>query len=61
MMVAWMSGLVIGLQNRARRFESASDLKKGSVKFLTLPFFIESVGLIKKALTVMKSTVNNEW
>lgn len=28
MMVAWMSGLVIGLQNRARRFESASDLNK---------------------------------
>lgn len=30
MMVAWMSGLVIGLQNRARRFESASDLKKAA-------------------------------
>ena len=25
-MVAWMSGLVTGLQNRAQRFESASDL-----------------------------------
>ena len=24
--VAWMSGLVTGLQNRAQRFESASDL-----------------------------------
>ena len=26
--VAWMSGLVTGLQNRAQRFESASDLKQ---------------------------------
>ena len=25
--VAWMSGLVTGLQNRVQRFESASDLK----------------------------------
>ena len=25
-MVAWMSGLVTGLQNRAQRFESACDL-----------------------------------
>ena len=25
-----MSGLVIGLQNRARRFESASDLQKAA-------------------------------
>ena len=27
-MVAWMSGLVTGLQNRAQRFESASDLQQ---------------------------------
>ena len=26
--VAWMSGLVTGLQNRVQRFESASDLSK---------------------------------
>ena len=26
--VPWMSGLVSGLQNRARRFESAWDLKR---------------------------------
>ena len=26
-LVAWMSGLVTGLQNRAQRFESASDLQ----------------------------------
>lgn len=25
-MVGWMSGLVYGLQNRPRRFESATDL-----------------------------------
>lgn len=29
-MVSWMSGLVIGLQNRAQRFESARDLPKQS-------------------------------
>ncbi len=28
--VAWMSGLVTGLQNRAQRFESASDLNEKS-------------------------------
>ena len=27
-MVPWMSGLVSGLQNRVRRFESARNLKK---------------------------------
>lgn len=31
-MVSWMSGLVIGLQNRAQRFESARDLEKQSQK-----------------------------
>ena len=30
-MVAWMSGLVSGLQNRARRFESACDLLKDDI------------------------------
>ncbi len=29
--VAWMSGLVTGLQNRVQRFESASDLHKKSL------------------------------
>lgn len=29
-MVPWMSGLVSGLQNRVRRFESARNLKKSS-------------------------------
>ena len=28
-MVPWMSGLVSGLQNRVRRFESARNLKVG--------------------------------
>ena len=28
MLVPWMSGLVSGLQNRVRRFESARNLKK---------------------------------
>jgi hypothetical protein len=29
-MVPWMSGLVSGLQNRVRRFESARNLKETS-------------------------------
>ena len=37
-MVAWMSGLVSGLQNRARRFESACDLRKGYVQNRAYPF-----------------------
>ena len=36
-MVPWMSGLVSGLQNRVRRFESARDLKG---KLERLPFFV---------------------
>ena len=40
-MVAWMSGLVTGLQNRAQRFESASDLKMKVCQFnLTHLFFV---------------------
>ena len=41
-MVAWMSGLVTGLQNRAQRFESASDLKMKVYQFnlMHLCFFV---------------------
>ena len=36
-----MSGLVTGLQNRAQRFESASDLnKKAQVDDIGLRFFV---------------------
>ena len=35
-MVAWMSGLVIGLQNRAQRFESASDLNRKNANRLNI-------------------------
>ena len=31
MLVPWMSGLVSGLQNRVRRFESARNLKRKEV------------------------------
>lgn len=34
-----MSGLVIGLQNRARRFESASDLQKAASPHRFAAFF----------------------
>ena len=39
-MVAWMSGLVSGLQNRARRFESACDLRKGYVQIEHILFLL---------------------
>ena len=39
--VAWMSGLVTGLQNRAQRFESASDLSnRTSHNFYGVFFYI---------------------
>ena len=44
-MVAWMSGLVSGLQNRARRFESACDLRKGYVQNRAYPFSFLGVPL----------------
>ena len=37
--VPWMSGLVYGLQNRLRRFESARHLAKRAVIFTAL-FFV---------------------
>lgn len=36
--VPWMSGLVYGLQNRLRRFESARHLAKRAVIFTALFF-----------------------
>ena len=37
-MVPWMSGLVSGLQNRARRFESARNLNpEGWLKLINQP------------------------
>ena len=42
-MVPWMSGLVNGLQNRLRRFESARDLLRAAMKqFVAALFFIYS-------------------
>ena len=35
-----MSGLVSGLQNRARRFESACDLRKGYVQIEHILFLL---------------------
>ena len=37
-MVAWMSGLVTGLQNQVQRFESACDLNISSVFYSTGDF-----------------------
>lgn len=42
-----MSGLVSGLQNRARRFESACDLKKRCI-FIRYISFFTYICLIKK-------------
>ena len=40
--VPWMSGLVSGLQNRVRRFESARNLKqKGELEKSNSPFCLE--------------------
>ena len=38
--VPWMSGLVSGLQNRVRRFESARNLKKEIYHFDMSLFFV---------------------
>ena len=38
--VPWMSGLVSGLQNRARRFDSARNLKRLMFNLLCEPFFL---------------------
>ncbi len=46
-MVAWMSGLVTGLQNRAQRFESASDLiKKHLISEVLFCVFFLSITLV---------------
>ena len=37
--VPWMSGLVSGLQNRARRFDSARNLKRLMLHLQCEPFF----------------------
>lgn len=39
MLVPWMSGLVSGLQNRVRRFESARNLKKEVCRNVRYTFF----------------------
>ena len=39
-MVPWMSGLVNGLQNRLRRFESARDLKKERQEAIPAALFV---------------------
>lgn len=49
-MVAWMSGLVSGLQNRARRFESACDLRKGYVQIEHILFYFSLQSVFCSAL-----------
>lgn len=49
-MVAWMSGLVSGLQNRARRFESACDLCKGYVQLEHILFYFSPQSVFRSAL-----------
>ena len=39
LLVVWMSGLVTGLQNRLRRFESANHLKSVSIEICS-HFFV---------------------
>ncbi len=40
LMVPWMSGLVSGLQNRVRRFESARNLTKKAKCVVHFAFFV---------------------
>ena len=40
LMVPWMSGLVSGLQNRVRRFESARNLTKKAKCTMHFAFFV---------------------
>ena len=49
-MVAWMSGLVSGLQNRARRFESACDLRKGYVQIEHILFYFSPQSVFRSTL-----------
>ena len=51
--VPWMSGLVSGLQNRVRRFESARNLQKQErrcVKMRTFFFYAQSPDFHKQGL-----------
>ena len=41
--VPWMSGLVYGLQNRPRRFESATHLAESSIERLGIFFIIKNL------------------
>ena len=56
-MVAWMSGLVTGLQNRAQRFESASDLKMKVCQFNLTHLCFLLLSLIK--MRVPLSSLSN--
>ena len=40
--VRWMSGLVYGLQNRPRRFESATHLVESSIERLGIFYIIKN-------------------
>ena len=44
-----MSGLVNGLQNRLRRFESARDLKEAAVKQFAAAFILRMYVILKKS------------
>ena len=64
MLVPWMSGLVSGLQNRVRRFESARNLRKlfrtevlKSFLFLYSPLLVPSSDIrMKNAVLTLSET-----
>lgn len=47
LLVVWMSGLVTGLQNRLRRFESANHLKSVNAAMCSHFLFVFSRGVLK--------------
>ena len=46
-MVRWMNGLVSGLQNQPRRFDSATHLKQKANIIMMLAFFICYMYVVK--------------
>lgn len=68
--VAWMSGLVTGLQNRAQRFESACDLNRQSIDTSCVnaffahsqpPLAIEQVLLVEPCQSHPMCRLFHEW
>ena len=62
-MVPWMSGLVYGLQNRLRRFESARHLAKKRLKDFLQPFLFTGISLTSHFMTFLseKRTLSRGW